>query len=167
MTVADVYLSWSALLMEYRHLTETSPTSILIVRNDRILYANPAFLVFSGYKDTEIIGQNLFFFIDSSDHQEFARFTKCVQMKPRHADRGEFHFITKSGHIRVAIVLTTPIIHGGEPAILVNLVDISEKQRFEDKIHLDNETPGNYYYHRSRVAHTPPANSWLSQPAHR
>ena len=41
--------------------------------------------------------------------------------------------------MRVAIVFTMPITYSGEPAILVNLVDISEKQRFEDRIQLDNE----------------------------
>jgi signal transduction histidine kinase len=39
----------------------------------------------------------------------------------------------------VALLFTIPIIHHSEPAILINLVDISEKQRFEDKIQLDNE----------------------------
>jgi PAS domain S-box-containing protein len=125
--------------MEYRHLTETSPTSILVVRNNSILYTNPAFLVFSGFKDAEIIGQNLLFFIDPSDHQEFTRFSKNWTNETQAPGRGEFHFITKSGQTRVAIVLTTPIIDGDETATLVNLVDISEKQRFEDKIHLDNE----------------------------
>ena len=55
------------------------------------------------------------------------------------ADRGEFRFVTKSGEIRVALLFTKPIMHHDEPAILMNLVDISEKQRFEDKIQLDNE----------------------------
>jgi PAS domain S-box-containing protein len=125
--------------MDYRHLTENSPTSILVVRNDRILYANPAFYIFSGHKDAEIIGNNLLFFIDPSDHKEFTDFTKHRTIGTLKGDREEFRFITKSGEIRVAIVLTNPIIHNGEPATLVNLVDISEKQRFEDKIQLDNE----------------------------
>ncbi len=125
--------------MEYRHLTETSPTSTLVVRNERIIYANPAFSVFSGHNDSEIIGQHLLFFIDSSDHQEFIRFAKSWANGTHTSGRGEFHFITKSGEIRVAIVLTAPIIHDGEQATLVNLIDISEKQRFEDKIRLDNE----------------------------
>lgn len=125
--------------MEYRHLTEISPTSILVVRNTRIIYANPAFFVFSGFSEREIIGKDLLFFIDSSDHQEFARFTNTLMNETQEPGRGEFHFITKSGQKRVAIVLITPIIDGAEPAILMNLVDISEKQRFEDKIRLDNE----------------------------
>jgi PAS domain S-box-containing protein len=111
----------------------------VIIRNTRIIYANPAFLVFSGFKTAEIIGQNLLFFIDFSDHQEFDRFANNRVNETQEPGRGEFHFITKSGQKRVAIVLTTPIMDGVEPATLINLVDISEKQRFEDKIRLDNE----------------------------
>ena len=125
--------------MEYRQLAEKSPTSILVVRNGNILYANPAFSVFSGYNNTEIIGKDLLSFVNPSDHEELTKFTKrCTNMTPI-ADRGEFRFVTKSGDIRVGLLFTIPIIHHGEPAILINLVDISEKQRFEDKIQLDNE----------------------------
>jgi len=111
----------------------------LVVRNENILYTNSAFSVFSGYNDAEIIGKNLLSFVNPSDHEEFTKFMKrCTKMTPI-ADRSEFRFVTKSGDIRVGILFTTPIIHQDEPAILINLVDISEKQRFEDTIQLDNE----------------------------
>ena len=111
----------------------------MVVRNENILYTNSAFSVFSGYNDAEIIGKNLLSFVNPSDHEEFTKFMKrCTKMTPI-ADRSEFRFVTKSGDIRVGILFTTPIIHQDEPAILINLVDISEKQRFEDTIQLDNE----------------------------
>jgi PAS domain S-box-containing protein len=125
--------------MEYRPLTEHSPTCILVVRNGNILYTNPAFSVFSGYKDADIIGKDLLFFVNPPDHEEFTRFTKRWTNMTAVPDRGEFRFVTKSGDIRVALLFTTPIMFHGETATLINLVDISEKQRFEDKIQLDNE----------------------------
>ncbi len=57
--------------MEYRQLTEKLPTGILVITNDVIVYANPAFAAFSGYNDTETTGKNLTFFIDTSDHEAF------------------------------------------------------------------------------------------------
>lgn len=126
-------------MMEYRQLTEKSPTSILVIKNDSILYANPAFVSFSGYTDTEITGKNLIFFVDASDHEEFHTFSKFMTGETPRADRAEFRFVTKSGDKRVAMLFTIPILCSGEPATLVNLVDISEKQRLEDKIQLDNE----------------------------
>jgi PAS domain S-box-containing protein len=125
--------------MEYRQLTEKSPTSILVVKNNRILYANPAFLHFSGYNTTEITGKDLIFCVDTRDHEAFHTFATHTTDDTSLADRGEFRFITKSGEMRVAILFTMPIPYSGESATLVNLVDISEKQRLEDKIQLDNE----------------------------
>ena len=125
--------------MDYRKLAEHSPTSILVVRNGIILYTNPAFSFFSGYDETEITGKDLISFVNQSDHEKFTKFTKnWVNVTPI-AERGEFRFVTKSGNARVALLLTIPIILRNEPAILINLLDISEKQRFEDKIQLDNE----------------------------
>ncbi len=125
--------------MEYRQLTEKSPTSILIVRNGNILYANPAFSVFSGYNDTEITGKDLLSFVNPTDRDEFKESAKRWLAETPVPDRNEFRFVTKSGDVRVGILFSTPIIHHAESAILINLVDISEKQRFEDKIQLDNE----------------------------
>ena len=125
--------------MDYRQLAEHSPTCILVARNGNILYANPAVSVFSGYTDMEIIGKDLLSIVDPSDHDEFALFVKgCVYTEPE-IRRSEFRFVTKSGDLRVALLFATPIIHRKEPAILMNLVDISEKQRFEDRIQIDNE----------------------------
>ena len=77
-TVDELTCPWSAVLMEYRQLTEKSPTSILVVRNGNILYANPAFSVFSGYNETEIIGKDLISFVNPSDHEEFDKVYKTL-----------------------------------------------------------------------------------------
>ena len=125
--------------MEYRHLTEKSPTCILVVRNGKILYTNPAFSVFSGYNEADIIGKDLLSFVNTSDQEDFTASEELWLQETPLTDRNEFRFVTKSGDIRVALLFTKPIMHYGEPAILINIIDISEKQRFEDKIQLDNE----------------------------
>lgn len=125
--------------MEYRDLTEKSPAGILVIRNDSIVYANPAFSDFSGFGNAEIIGKNLLHFMKAPDYQDFSMHLKNPKEDILVPERGEFRFVTKSGETRAAIVLTTPILFKGLASTLVNLVDISEKQRFEDKIQLDNE----------------------------
>jgi PAS domain S-box-containing protein len=125
--------------MEYRDLTEKSPAGILVISSGIIVYANPSFSDFSGFGNAEIIGKNLLHFIKPPEGQEFTGFLKKPKEDILVPDRGEFRFVTKSGEIRAAIVLTTPILFRGLASTLINLVDISEKQRFEDKIQLDNE----------------------------
>lgn len=126
-------------MMKYRQLTEGSPTSILIVQNGYIRFANPSFVAFVGYSAAEITGKNLSAFIEPSDLDAFNGFAaKWVQKFPVKLAE-EFHFLTKSGEIRVGSLFTNQVIHMGNPATLINIVDITEKRRLEDQIHKDNE----------------------------
>ena len=54
-------------IVHYNWLTENLPTSILIVRDGKIQYANPAFFTFSGYQPDEIPGKDLLSLVDNSD----------------------------------------------------------------------------------------------------
>lgn len=126
-------------LIQYHQLIEKSPTSILIVRNGKILHTNPAFSDFSGHTQEEVAGKDLLSFVNASDQDEFETCVKHWSEKMQKTYRSEFRFVTKAGEIRMAILIAIPIIYSNEPATLINLVDISEKQRLEDKIQLDNE----------------------------
>jgi PAS domain S-box-containing protein len=126
-------------MMKYRQLAESSPTSILIVQNGYIRFANPAATAFLGYSAAELTGKNLASFIEPGDLEGFNEFAaKLVQKLPAKLTR-ECRLVTKSGEVHTAALFTTQITHMESPATLINMVDISEKQRLEDKIHLDNE----------------------------
>jgi len=125
--------------MEYRQLSEYSPISILVVRDGVILYTNPAFSVFSGYDNAEITGKHFLSFVNPLDHDDVKKLVKRRNHAAPTAGRGEFQLVTKSGEMRTTLLFTTPILYHNESADLINLVDISEKQRFEDQIQLDNE----------------------------
>jgi PAS domain S-box-containing protein len=126
-------------MMKYRQLTEHSPTSILIVQERVIRYANPSFIAFSEYNLGEISGKALETFIDPLDREQFRTFSEGWTRKvPRSAEH-EFRFVTKTGRMRSGALFTTPILHRDAQAMLINIVDVSEKQRLEDKIYQDNE----------------------------
>ena len=126
--------------MEYRQLAEYAPTCILVVRDGNILYANPAVSVFSGYNDTDLIGKDLLSFVSPSDHNEFTKFIQgCINSKTR-TQAGVSSGLSQKPAIYGWLYSSQhSLIHESEPAILINLVDISEKQRFEDRIKIDNE----------------------------
>jgi len=126
-------------MMKYRQLTENSPTGILIVQNGVILYTNSTFTVFSGYNTAEIIGKEIVRLLDPRDLHVFSEFSQHWIDKKPVSSHTEFRFVRKDGGIRVAVLFTNPIIHANKPATLINLMDISEKLRLEEKIHLDNE----------------------------
>ena len=126
-------------MMKYRQLTEHSPTGILIIQNGVIRYANPSFLAFSGYGLAEIMGKALEIFIDPLDLDLFTSFSAKWNQRVPVIDNGEFRFVTKTGGMRIGALYTTPIRQMNAGATLINIVDISEKQRLEDKITQDNE----------------------------
>ena len=109
------------------------------MQNGYIRFANPSFIAFTGYPAAEITGKNLSAFIEQGDLGAFSEFSqKWVQKIPAKHSK-EFWFLTKTGEIRIGALFTNQVTHMGNPATLINIVDISEKQRLEDQIHRDNE----------------------------
>jgi PAS domain S-box-containing protein len=126
-------------MAKYRQLTEHSPTSILIVHDGLIRYANPSFMAFSGYDLPEILSKPLDSFIDPLDRELFTTFARKWNQKLSLPDDEEIRFVTKTGGMRIGALYTTPIRNMDAQGTLINIVDISERQRLEDKIHQDNE----------------------------
>ncbi|MDO8872473.1 MAG: PAS domain S-box protein [Methanoregula sp.] len=125
-------------MMKYSQLTENSPTGILIIQDGAIQFSNPSFSVFSGYSNNELAGKTLDEFVDSCDRNEFIEFAKhWSENKHIHGDI-EIRFVTKTGRMRFGALTANSIFHLEKPATLVNIVDISEKQRLSDKIREDN-----------------------------
>ncbi len=123
----------------YNGFAETLPTNILIVNRGKILYANPAFFMFSGYLKDEIPGTDLLSLFDEPDQNDVKACLECGLNEIPKADRKELHLVTKSGNKRMVLLFSLPILYSGESAVLMNFVDISEKQLLEDTIQLDNE----------------------------
>ena len=126
-------------MMKYRQLTEHSPTGILIIEDGKIRFSNPAFSAFSGFKSVEVLGKDLVELIDPADLEKYAEFSAGWRKKTRTAEKAQFVFITQSGEKRIGTLFTMPIVHVGKPATMISLVDVSEKQKLEEKIRLDNE----------------------------
>jgi PAS domain S-box-containing protein len=126
-------------MMKYRQLTENSPTSIIVLQNGQIRFANPAFGAFSEYSPQELEGKDLLFLLDSRDKDKFGEFKEHPVSESQLADGTEFRFVTKSGGVRVAMAFANPIMHNNQKATMMNLVDISVQQRLEEKIQQDNE----------------------------
>ena len=126
-------------MLKYRTLAESTPTSILIVQDGAIRYTNPSFIAFLGYSMQESIGKDLGSFIEPEDHALYRAFLEERSVKKLGTMTQVFRFVTKSRGTRIGTLLTTPIRHMDNPALLVNIIDITDKQHLEDQIRLDNE----------------------------
>jgi PAS domain S-box-containing protein len=123
----------------YRQVTENSPTGIVIIQNLQIIYTNPSFSAFSDYGRDDLIGRDLSAFVHSDDLTDVKGYLKQAETNPLPSGKTEFRFLTKKAEVKRATLFSTPIIQGGKPAVLVNIVDISEREKLKEQIEQDNE----------------------------
>ena len=123
----------------YQQVTENSPTGIIILRDEKIAYTNPSFTVFSGYSPAELAGKDLLTLVHEKDRAEFFKFISAKDDKGEPAEIGECRFIAKNGEERLAALFITRIEQQGSPALLINLVDITEREKLKERIEKDKE----------------------------
>jgi len=124
---------------QYKQVTENSPSSIVILRNEKIVYTNPAFTQFSGYAPADLNGKDLLSLVHEDDRADFFKFISAGSGKTDLPEIRDCRFITKSGDVRLSALFFTHIVRQGNPALLINLVDITERERLKEKIQKDTE----------------------------
>jgi len=123
----------------YQQVTESSPTGIVILKDGKIAYTNPSFTRFSGHSPEELLNKDLLTLVHEEDRTEFFRFISANSDNTDLPEIRECRFITKTGGTRLAALFVTPITQRGTPALLINLVDITEREQLKDRIEKDNE----------------------------
>jgi PAS domain S-box-containing protein len=123
----------------YKQVTESSPTGIVIVRNQKIVYANPAFRSFSGYEPDELAGKDFIPMIHPEDRDKFPDLSGQKDASLTAPGMAVYRFHTKSGEIRLGALFFTPILLKGERAVLINLADITEREQLKERIAQDND----------------------------
>ncbi|MDO9033574.1 MAG: PAS domain-containing sensor histidine kinase [Methanoregula sp.] len=125
--------------IRYQQVTESSPTCIIITSNQKIAYTNPAFQNFSGYDADELAGQDLLMFIHNDDRADFLNIPAQLENPDGKNNKVEYRFLSKNGEIRLAAAFFSPIQQKGETSLLINLVDITEKEQLKEDIEQVNE----------------------------
>jgi PAS domain S-box-containing protein len=127
---------------QYRQVTDSLPTCIVIIRDNMIVYANPPFEVFSGYTQEELQGKDPMSLIHPDDQSDFMRFLHLAETGSPLPLKSEVNFLVKSGKMRPAILFFTRILQNGSPSVLINLVDISEQDRIKGRTHQEKRQRG-------------------------
>jgi PAS domain S-box-containing protein len=124
---------------QYRQVTENSPTGMVITEHTKILFANPAFSLFSGYKPDECTGMDLADSVLDEDRELFMIFAARWDAAVPVPDRAEFRFVTKSKETRRAILYFTPITRNNRPAGLINIIDNTEWEEYREHVEQTKE----------------------------
>lgn len=121
----------------YKQVSDSLPTSIIIIRNQMIVYANPSFTAFSGYEPDELLGKDPLTLIHPDDQADFTKACQLAETPSLPPARSEIRFLIKSKKTRYATLFFSTILQDESPAVLINLVDIPERESTQERAQLD------------------------------
>ncbi len=124
---------------KFRVLSDASPVAVIVYRNNRYLYVNPAAISIIGYTREELLNMD---FIDilHPDCQEIVKERAMARMEGDGKQaRYELKVITKTGEVKWLNVSTNLIRYEGLPAGLVICMDITDRKKAEEVINAERE----------------------------
>ncbi len=119
---------------KFRALTESAPAAILIIVEDQILYANPAFELISGFNQEEALTMRFWDFVHP-DMQEVVKERGVARQRGEPSPaRYELKALTKDGQTKWIDLAVTSFKYGGQSAILATAYDITERKLAEEEL---------------------------------
>lgn len=119
----------------YRRLIAVSPYGILVVRADRVIFANDqALKLFGAVKAEEVLGRSPFELFDQDCHEAIRERTGQLLGGSQVAPMVEERIIRLDGALMDVEVSSAGFSDEEGPAILVMLRDISERKRLQDRL---------------------------------
>jgi len=114
---------------KFRLLIEISPNAIIVIRGDRIVYANPAAMRICGFSAAELSGMEFWKFVHPESRDLARERGLAWQRGAAVSGNVEYRLITKSGDDKWVIASSVPMEYEGTPAILVTFADITGTKR--------------------------------------
>ncbi len=119
---------------KYKTLAESSLTGIFINKNGRYVFVNRSFARMHGYTPEELIGKKCIDLVHPDDKQLARQRLAYVLAGKPIPERQEIRKITKDGRTIWCEVIATRIMYEGEPAIMGNVFDITERKTLERQL---------------------------------
>ncbi len=118
----------------FRALIERAPDTIMVIRDERLLYANPAAVRTLGYDDAaELVGQELTSLVHPDEaarvRMRVAKLSEGTTLTP-----ADYRFVRRDGSIVNAEVLAMAIDYDGAPAVLTYIRDITERIQLQARL---------------------------------
>lgn len=124
--------------VKFRTLSEQSLLGIMIIQDDIIKYFNGGYLSISGYSPDELTGMGPGGFLQLI-HPDYRAFVAEQARKKQSGEKDvvnnyQIKGITKQGEIKWINVLSRTIQYEGKPADFINIVDVTEMERMQEKL---------------------------------
>ncbi len=117
----------------FRTLAEKAPTGVYLAKSGRFIYVNPMVENITGFRREELLKMNPFDLV----HPDYLEIVKRRYLKRERGEdvpeRYEFKIVTKNGEEKWIDVQAARVTVDGEPAVLGNFIDITERKKAEEK----------------------------------
>jgi len=118
---------------KYRLLVETASEAVLVSTHGRILFANAASELISGYSVAELLHLRLEQLVHPEDY-EMVRQTVSQVMRREKKTLEAVRILTREGNIRFVYIQAAPIDWEGETAVLSLVTDVTERVQVEERL---------------------------------
>ncbi len=118
----------------FRSLIESSPDSVLVLRSERIAYANPQAVRYLGFEfAAEILGRRIVEFVVEEDRAEAAaRWLRGVNSRPGFPI--ELRLARADGRVVVGEATDMPVVYGGHSSVLLVVRDLTERKDMQSRL---------------------------------
>ncbi len=118
----------------YRTLVDNSLTAVFVVQDDRFIFINDRLCEMSGFTREEFLGMSFLSVLHPDDRERIEEIVNERLQHPGSRGQSQFRTIIKDGGIRWVETHGANIQFQGRPALLVNLLDITERKRMEEAL---------------------------------
>ncbi|NMC73534.1 MAG: PAS domain S-box protein [Geobacteraceae bacterium] len=119
---------------KFRLLIETSPNAIIVIRGDRIVYANQAATRVSGFTSEQLMNMDFWNFVHE-DFRETARERILARLRGEPLSAGfEYRLVGSRGEDKWVVAASVSMNFEGAPGILVTFADITETKRTQEAL---------------------------------
>jgi two-component system cell cycle sensor histidine kinase/response regulator CckA len=119
---------------KFRVVSEHSLSGIAVIDGDVSLYVNPAFAQICGYPQEQMIGREVFASVHPEDRD---RVRESIRQRMDGAPETvtyEARIIRPDGEVRHVLGFGSRVELGGQPVILMNLLDLTDRKRLEEDL---------------------------------
>ena len=117
----------------YKTLAEKSQAGVYIIQNGAFKFLNERAAAFVGYRPEDLIGKRERKIIHPEDWKRVAE-SAVTMLRGKESSPIEFRIVARDGQVKWMMVSITSMPYGGKPAILGNVMDITELKAASDKL---------------------------------
>jgi PAS domain S-box-containing protein len=123
---------------KFRTLLEKIPDMVLVHRNGKILYVNPAMIKTLGFTPDDIKNKSIIDYI-APEYRDLVVASMQKRNTAQYPEPYEIEIQSKNGELRRVIVRGALIEYEGSPAVLNVLTDITERKRADENLRESEE----------------------------